>query len=197
MNITHTDTSKTVTLEDAVIIDFAYVHAVVKVGFSTATLIDSDINNTSEFTLTSDGLYYLVSIKLPTTVPNVEGVFYINNNVVLKYNETTEYSAADLLNLNSDETSFTNDIEEVFIIHRYNIIKNYNTVLKEIAKNTNICLTNSSLNAIRDTLMMGIYIIDVLVLNSQWNTANIIVNNMQMCNGIMGVNSNLKCNCNG
>lgn len=198
MVITQSDTSKKITISNPIEVGFGYVHAVVKVGFSTAILVDSNIvNSTSEFTLDSDSLYYLVSIKLPTTIPVVEGVFYIYNNVVLQYNDPTEYSVADLLNLDSEETSFINDIEEQFIIHRYNIVKNYNTILKEIAKNTNICLTNSSLNSLRDTLMMGIYVIDILVANEQWNTANIIVFNMQMCSGITNLSSNFKCNCNG
>lgn len=168
MTITQSDTSKTITIEDVAVLDFAYLHAVVKEGFSSSLLIDSNITtDTSTFTLDSDGLYYLVSIKLPTTVPTVEDVFYISNNVILKYSGTTEYSAADVLNLESTGTSFENDLVEQFIIHRYNIIKNYNTVLKEISKNTNVCLTNDSLNSIRDTLMMGIYILDILTLDEQ------------------------------
>lgn len=198
MTITHSDTSKTVTIEDTAILDFAYLHAVVKEGSSSSILVDSNITtDTSTFTLDLDGLYYLVSIKLPTTTPTVEDVFYIRNNVILKYSGNIEYSAADIINLESVGTSFENDIVEQFIIHRYNIIRNYNIVLKEIAKNINTCLINDSLNLIRDTLMMGIYILDILILDEQWNAAKIVVNNMQMCNGLTGVNTNLKCNCNG
>jgi hypothetical protein len=45
--------------------------------------------------------------------------------------------------------------------------------------------------------MMGIYVIDTLVLNSQWNTANILVHNLQICGNFNDLVNNLQCNCNG
>lgn len=198
MTVTQSDTSKKITISDPIEQGFGYVHAVVKVGFTNAVLIDSNvINSTSEFTLDSDGLYYIVSIKLPTIRPTQQDVFYISNNIVFKYNETVEYSVVDLLNMEASETSFANDISEKFIAHKYSIVKNYNFVNNELLKIPNTCTINTSLESIKDTLSMGIYIIDKLVENEQWNTTNIIISNLQICNGLNNITNNFKCNCNG
>jgi predicted metal-dependent hydrolase len=168
MTITQSDTSKVITVANPISNGFAYLHTVVKVDFSTASLVDSNIiNSTSTFTLNADSLYYIVSIKLPTITPTESGVFYIHNNVILQYNDSTEYTAVDLLNMDFSQTSFANDVEERFIIHKYNIVRNYNTIKKTIAKNISGCSIDKSLSLINNTLMMGIYVIDTLVLNSQ------------------------------
>jgi len=198
MTITQSDTSKVITVANPISNGFAYLHTVVKVDFSTASLVDSNIiNSTSTFTLNADSLYYIVSIKLPTITPTESGVFYIHNNVILQYNDSTEYTAVDLLNMDFSQTSFANDVEERFIIHKYNIVRNYNTIKKTIAKNISGCSIDKSLSLINNTLMMGIYVIDTLVLNSQWNTANILVHNLQICGNFNDLVNNLQCNCNG
>ena len=195
MDITQSNTSRQISISNLLLEGFNYVHCVVKLNPSNATLYDYTItDNSSSFALYSDGLYYLVSFKLPLS-SIISGKFYINDNKIFKVGTTLEYTPIDLLNLSDLEYDFGIDKEVLFLLHKYSLTKNIRLIKKYLDNNN--CSAKDPNKKLLDTLEMGQFVTDELFNEQQWNKLNIIMGQLSSCNNPMISNNSLPCNCNG
>lgn len=200
MIVTQVDTSRQIIITDVYGSEWNFVHAVVRVTTQLATLYDSSITDlSSTFTLSTDGLYYLVSFKLPLTKGITETGYYITTGKIYKWvgNVITEVNVIDLLNLSNEEYDFGLDKTYEFIMHKYSILKNISVINKTLAKITDTCLTNKPLEQMKDTLTMGVFVVNKLFEDEQWHNSNMMIEKLSICGGSFNINSQISYNCNG
>lgn len=194
MNITQSNTNRQISISNPLLEGFKYIHCVIRLNPSSATLYDYTItDNNSNFALYSDGLYYLVSFKLSDT-PEELGKFYINDNKILKSGESLEYNAIDLLNLSDSEYDFGENKESTFLLHKYDITRTIRLIKKYL---DNTCLIRDPNQKLLDTLEMGQFVTDTLFNEQQWNKLNIIMGQLSSCGNSIVPTNQSSCNCNG
>ena len=179
------------TLTSIVSAGYLYVHAIIKIGVEEDEIIFDDITESeSVYTLTQDGYFNVVEIKLPTS----SGVgYYILGDVI--YDPLDQpMTVAELLATDVTVTNIErddNDLISTYFLNDYYIKLIKAKFLKDICNCA--CLDKSSKLMI-DTLTMGLTLISKLEENMLFNEANRIINQLSVCTNIT---PNSDCNCYG
>ena len=179
MELITSKTINTLLISDTGVEGYQFVHAIIKVTSENEALYYSNISEDDSSTaLTSDGCYKGISIRLPLSSSN-QADYYINDNKI--YQNGIQISIADLLEVNEVGTNFEGYKDTKYIVSVYYINKNFVTIEQEVLNLTTQCKTDSGKTRLRDILYMGLSVIDYLLEQNMYGSANLIVEQLTNC----------------
>jgi len=160
---------------------YKFVHIINKVTITVETIIHDEITDSvSSKTLTDDGYYQVVEMKL-TTTPGTG--YYITEDKI--YFNGIEKTSSDLFIADPNIGGFTRtdyDVVNIYILSNYYL----NLLKSTFTKDLCICGCASKYERITmDILVMGIELINQLTIIKNYYEVQRIIERLSICNGLL------------
>ena len=182
MTVTFNELTNTVSIVDTAETGYYFLHILAKITTEETTVSTSNITRaTSSLSITTDGLYQVISIKLPETTSTIDE-YYTNGTNIYQYDSVEIIPVSSMLTYSEKTTQY---VFSKFVVYN-NLIETEKDILDLLYD----CKSDPIKTRYRDILYMGLSVIQYLLDNSLYNEANRLIEKLQSCSTTTST-----CNC--